>query len=1213
MSKSSPLQKAQLLLKETQGSPLTLEQRRVKAIELAGYIQQVARCEQSDSERKRQAELAAMMKDPHGKEFTTQMTDECFRSQNNPRVANQMHYLLSKYGVPHFLGWGRRLQLSFFKMFGTMLPWPSVPLARQAIRNETAHVILPGEPQKLTKHIRKRNQDGVRVNLNHIGEAILGENEALRRLNTYIEDLNNPDINYISVKISTICSQLNLIAWDNTLDILASRLRLLFRAARDYTYTRKDGKKQAKFVNLDMEEYRDLSLTVALFRKVLDEPEFLNFSAGIVLQSYLPDSYLIQQELTLWAMKRVGSGGAPIKIRIVKGANLAMEKVDASLRGWPQAPYTSKKDTDTNFKRMIVYGCLPEHATAASLGIGSHNLFDIAYAMLLSHENNVQPFVTFEMLEGMAEPTQRVIQSLSGEMVLYCPAAKKEEFQNAVAYLVRRLDENTAPENFLRQSFNLVPGSHAWNEQATLFSLACENSCLAGFQPRRIQNRMLYNDTYSEDDFVNEPDTDWSLPHNIAWAQAIAKEWQHKEIRAVPITIGSQEIMPGDHVGSHIDPSRPGKTVYEYTLASQNQIDQALNIAKTAEKKLASFEQRASLLGKIAEGLRKKRGELIGAMMADTSKTIYEGDVEVSEAVDFAEYYRVRLLELTNLSDVKLDPKGIVLVAPPWNFPCSIPAGGILAALAAGNSVIFKPAPESILVGWYLVNVFWDAGVDKDLLQFIICEDEPEGSALVKDARINTVILTGGTQTARTFLKLRAGLDLIAETGGKNAIIVSAMADRDLAVKDIVQSAFGHAGQKCSACSLAILESEVYDDKRFREQLKDAVSSLRVGSIWNLATKLNPLIRPPGEDLKRGLTQLDPGEEWLLEPRQDPDNPHLWTPGIKLGVKPGSFTHTTELFGPVLGLIKVNNLKQGISVANSTPYGLTAGIHSLDNREIQEWIKTIDAGNLYVNRGITGAIVQRQPFGGTKGSSFGRGAKAGGPNYILQVMHAEQVGYPEHQHPTSVEISAMTSIMNKNLRGQQLQLWNGSVGSYAYYWNHYFSKKHDPSRVLGQDNYQYYVPQNTIQFRIEDKDFDLDVMRIVAAALTCGTPLVLSFNPGRMQFATSWKPPRSITFREESEEQFFARISQTPYVRIRILSLPSPFLENGLASLGIVPLSAPVLANGRLELLNYLREVSLSYDYHRYGYLGTREKSEKGESSDGHGSKKQNGIKSRTN
>ena len=418
----------------------------------------------------------------------------------------------------------------------------------------------------------------------------------------------------------------------------------------------------------------------------------------------------------------------------------------------------------------------------------------------------------------------------------------------------------------------------------------------------------------------------------------------------------------------------------------------------------------------MAHALRKSRADLIGAMVADTGKIISEADVEVSEAIDFAEYYRRNAVEVHALHDIEWQAKGVILVAPPWNFPCSIPAGGILAALAAGNSVIFKPAPEAVFVGWILAQAFWEAGVPQDLLQFFTCADEPVGSSLIQDPRIDSIVLTGATATARLFLEKRPGLDLSAETGGKNAMIITALADRDLAIKDLLQSAFGHSGQKCSACSLAICEAEVYDDPHFRQALCEAAASLCVGSPWNLTTKVNPLIRIPNSILMKGLTTLEAGEEWLLAPKADPHNPQLWSPGIKLGVTPESFTYRNELFGPVLGVMRADNLAHALHLANGTPYGLTAGLHSLDEREHMYWIEHIEAGNCYINRGITGAIVQRQPFGGCKQSSFGPGAKAGGP----QLYHANDATQATDAAPRARKRRSCFNDCMQNGRGDAL-------------------------------------------------------------------------------------------------------------------------------------------------------------------------------------------------
>lgn len=1195
---TSHIEKARECLAQTKGIHLTEEERIQRAIELTDYMLSAAYDVQTHAEKSVQAQIARMMKDPQGKACTIAITDQCFRSNNPKRIADQIAYTLDTYGVPSYLSFDKRWALRLFKWVGNRFADTLVPMAKSMVRRETTRVILPGEHDALIHHLAQRRAEGVRVNLNHLGEAILGEAEAERRLQVYLNDLAQPEIEYISVKISTICSQINLLAWEQTLAIITGRLQRLYRAAAAHSYTRPDGTAVPKFVNLDMEEYRDLHLTVEAFQRVLDQPEFLKYRAGIVLQSYLPDSYPIQKELTEWALKRVANGGAPIKIRIVKGANLAMEKVEASMRDWAQAPYLAKGEVDANFKRMVTYGCEPTHAAVVNLGVGSHNLFDIAYAMLLRNENNLEQFVHFEMLEGMADHIRRVVQELTGDMLLYCPVASAEEFQNAIAYLIRRLDENTAPENFLRHLFDLRPGTAEWESQTNAFALSCRAMHNISSKPRRTQNRFL--DPIQEpscENFINEADTDWSLAQNRHWAETLMTQWATKQHDPVPVVIGGQHVHePLSGVGE--DPSNPGNLLYNYVQATPEQAEQALAAAKKAQNEWGRtpVQERSNLLGAVAQGLKRHRGDLIGAMIADTGKTIPEADVEVSEAIDFAEYYRHNVEELYSLEDIQWHPKGTVLVAPPWNFPCSIPAGGILAALAAGNCVIFKPAPEAILVAWELAKVFWESGISKEVLQFLPCEDDPVGSMLVRDPRVDAVVLTGATSTAKMMLKMRPGIDLIAETGGKNAMIITGMCDRDLAVKDLVQSAFGHAGQKCSACSIAICEAEVYDDPHFREQLRDAAASLCVGSQWNPETRVNPLIRPPAAALLRGLTQLEEGEEWLLQPKKK-ENPNLWSPGIKLGVRPGSFTQQTELFGPVLGIVRADNLAHAIEIANSTPYGLTAGLQSLDDREQHNWFMHIEAGNCYINRGITGAIVQRQPFGGCKASGFGRGAKAGGPNYVMQLMHPEQVALPpigvEESHWDKALHHLTTFLESSSMHGgAQLDVWRASIGSYVLFWDCYFSQEHDPTRVLGQDNFLSYVPHGNLTLRIQKGDDLLDVLRAIAAAHICGAPLEVSGDPEVLRHldisdAIRYTPAEKMV--SETEDQLMARLQEGSIHRIRLLAHPSAQLQRAIAEAGINCTIAPVIENGRVELLNYLREVSLSVDYHRYGNLGTRE------------------------
>ena len=1165
-----------------------------EASSLAASLATIALADTERSERAIQSQIARMMDDPRGKAFTTALTDQAFRSRSPGRTGDQIRHLLEHFGAPAYM---TPFERGLFKLFELASPWlprltSGAVMAR--IRAEMNRVVLPGADQPLSRRLDARNAEGVTVNLNHLGEAILGEQEARERLATYAHDLTRPNVRCVSVKISSIASQLNLLAWEDTLSVLSERMRTLYRTAMAHPHVRPDGAELPKLVYLDMEEYRDLELTVALFERVLSEAEFERCSAGIVLQAYLPDAHPIQRQLVTWARARVERGGAPIRMRIVKGANLAMEQFEAAHRGWEQAPYSTKAEVDANYKRMLVYGCQPEHASAVNLGIASHNLFDLSYGMVVRAAMGTESLVGFELLEGMAEATRRAVLAVSGDVLVYAPMVEADQVESAIAYLVRRLDENTGPENFLRHAFDLVPGSPVWTDQERRFLDAVRESSVIYEGPRRAQDRRELTQPDSTTSFQNEPDTDWSLAHNRAWILEIAGRWRGWGPEIIPLQIAGKFIantQSGLEQGH--DPSRPEHTLYEYALADEDHIDRALDAAAAATQQWGSKTsgERAQILHQIGRVLAQQRGELMGAMIGDAGKTLAEGDVEVSEAIDFATYYAQSLKTFEERSDLELRPRGVVLVAPPWNFPLAIPAGGVLAALMAGNTVILKPAPETVLTAWLLAKACWEAGVPRDVLQFISCVDDPVGSALVSDERVSAVILTGATSTAQLFHRLRPDLTLFAETGGKDTLIITAMSDRDQAISDAVHSAFGHAGQKCSALSLLICEAEVLDDPTFLERLRDAAQSMPVGSAWEPRTIIPPLIRPPAGALKRALTTLDEGERWVLEPRVDPHNPRLWSPGIKAGVSEGSFSHLTEFFGPVLSVMRAEDLKDAIRLANQTSYGLTGGIHSLDRREQELWKESIDIGNGYINRRITGAIVQRQPFGGRKGSGFGPGAKAGGPNYTLQLMNVRSVAAPTKgtEPAASFHDTWLRPLFTAlELQGEELEALRAASASDAYEMDTYFSRVHDPTQIPGEDNLLRYQPCRRVLLRLGEGSHARAAARSVMALAATGSELEVSAHPEAAVGAILKALPDPVECVRESDANLAKRIEECNVDRVRSIGALSDELRLAIHASPMPLVERAPVDNGRVELLTGLREQSLTIAYHRYGNLGLR-------------------------
>ena len=1501
-----------------------------RAVDLARSLQERAAECQTASERRQQAELDRMLQTPADKATLVQLTDQAFRAKTPARIVEQFTHILDVQGVPRFFSPFERALLRGFQTFGGWLPGVSAPLVKEHMQHETANVVIPAEPEVLTAHLLARHEEGVRMNLNFLGEALLGEAEAQRRIDRYLEALRMPEIECLSVKISTMYSQISALAREHTVRVLCDRLEPLYREAARLRYQLLDGSEVPKFIYLDMEEYRDMRLTAEVFQRTLDRPGMENVHAGIALQAYVPDSARVLRELQDWARGRVAKGGSPVTVRLVKGANLEMERVEATLRGWPQAPFKSKIETDANYKGMLYCALQPRNLAAVRIGVASHNLFDVAFGLVVAQEAGAADRVQFEMLEGMANHQRRALFEQTRHLLLYAPACRKEEFLNAIGYLIRRLDENTGPENFLRHAFRLQTGSEEWKTLEAGFRAAFHIGLSDA--PRRSQNRahplaLRPRPEMPWQQFVNEPDTDFSLPQNSAWAEQIVGEpWPPPA--TVPLVVDGESIF-GNRLVDCLDPSRrkvvadaalktqaemkgsmeqifkvvDGELIFENRLldsldparrkvvmdaalkalaemkgantfktqltieglqdsivgksAAMQQVFKmvgrvshsdapvmitgesgsgkelvaraihhysqrsskgfvAVNCAATPEQLLESelfghekgaftdarvgqFEQsnggslflneigdmtlalqgkilrvlqegefsrvggneslrtdvriiaattknleeevskrnfredlfhrlnvvriqlpplrqrtedirllaeyflqkvaiqkhlprlkiseeaarvleayawpgnvrelanaiqracvlatsdlltpkdlplgsslptesgpgeviarcaqaspadiaravecaqrdadgwrrrgaaeRSRTLGAVAQELRNARATLVRAALANGGKTIAESDPEVSEAVDFVEFYRSAASSFYDLPGVNAQPKGVVVVVSPWNFPIAIPCGGVAAALAAGNCVILKPSSDAVLIAWELCQCFWRGGVSRRSLQFLPCSGADAGRWLVSRPEVDAVILTGGTETALAMLESHPSMPLYAETGGKNATIVTALSDREQAIKHVIHSAFSHSGQKCSATSLLLLEAEVYDDPGFKEIFCDAVESMRVGSAWDLETRMGPLIRPPSGALATALASLEPGESWAVQPQPIEGNPNLWSPGVKWGVQPGSVTHLTEFFGPLLGVMRFTRLEEAIGWVNQTGYGLTSGLESLDDREQKLWMDGIRAGNLYINKPTTGAIVLRQPFGGMGKSSFGPGMKAGGPNYVAQFMHFADAASSAPDEPVA---NPCLEDLRRRLLAVELDADPGEVrralaaiSSYDSTYREEFGRKHDHFRLLGEDNFRRYLPVSEMRIRVAPGDSFFEVFGRACAGQAAGCRVIVSSPPGEVAHAVqmledttaSWAG--RIEFVTESDEQLAEAIRSGHAERIRYAAPErAPLAVRSAAHhAGAQIIDTTVLAEGRVELLWCLHEQSVSHAYHRYGNLGAR-------------------------
>src|SRR6056297_165791 len=760
-----------------------------EAVEIAHDLLEAALADESHTERRRRARLGRLLADPSGRELVLSLTDEVLRIDDHRRAAEHFAAIVRRHRVDA-LGWLDRAMLRTGAALAPRLPTVVMPLVVRRIRSETRGIVLPANDAALAGHIARRSTAGFDLNINPLGEAILSDAEADERLAAVVAMIARADVDYLSVKISAIVANLDAFAFEYSIGRVCDRLREVYRAA--------EATSPPTFVNLDMEEYRDLELTLVAFMAVLDEPEFAASDAGIVLQAYLPDSHAAAERLGNWAAERSRRAGGRVKVRVVKGANLAMELVDGEQHGWTAAPYGSKAHVDASYKALLDSLLQPEWSAAITVGVASHNLFDVAWAIAVGRHRGVGKQIDFEMLEGMAPAQSRAVRAMTPSLRMYSPVVAADDFEAGIAYLARRLDENTQPDNFLRALFTLTPDTDEFRAEADRFR--------ASVTERHVveRTRRRHPITPRSTVFANEPETDFTDP---------AARDRAASAMASPV------VAPVDAVTS---------------------VEAVAGIVATATGAVGAHavDTRRQWLRAAAATMRAARFDTMAVMAAETAKTAQEGDREVSEAIDFCEYYAAQAARLEVLAAEGFDVRGrgAIAVIGPWNFPYAIPVGGVAAALVAGNGVVLKPAPEAVAVGAMVAEHFWAAGVPRDVLQLLVCDDGPVATALVTDPDVDTVVLTGSLATAAMFHDRRPELRLLAETSGKNALVITAAADLDDAIADLVASAFGHAGQKCSAASLAIVEAPVYDSADFLPRLRDAVRSLRVGPATEAST-----------------------------------------------------------------------------------------------------------------------------------------------------------------------------------------------------------------------------------------------------------------------------------------------------------------------------------------------------------------------------------------
>lgn len=857
---------------------------------------------------------------------------------------------------------------------------------RENISNTASRFIAGDNATSALKELYALHKNKVAFTVDLLGENTLSEFDANRYGLRYLDLIENlakktvdweydeiinavPHVN-VSIKISSLEPQLRSVDSAGSVKRAYEKVLPLFFAA----------KKNKVFLNCDLEQWETHDIVYDLFESIIMHPELRDYPHfGIVCQAYLKKSCSDLNRLLTLVKKR----GTPIGVRLVKGAYWDYEVINAKQKGLDCPVFMQKHESDANYEQLSRF--LLDNYESLNPAFGSHNLRSICHAITYAEYNKI-PSKKYEiqMLYGMAEPERGALLSLGHRVRVYTPIG---ELFSGMSYLVRRLLENTSNSGFLKLIHK--------DETNSMTLLADPNhTCTCTCTCRSSQRK--------KDVFKNCNFLDFTEKNNRYKFQDSIQKWINEFPIQVPVVI-SGEQQSGTSVFERFSPNDSNLLVAKIELASIQQAEIAIQKAFSVAERWRSTQlsNRVDTLYTLGDLLERDRIKLATLMCHEIAKPWAESDADVGEAIDFCRYYAKQALEellprkqgdfLGEDNVISYEGRGPTLVISPWNFPLAILCGMTVAALVSGNTVIIKPAENSSAIAKLFFELILEAGFPAEVCQFLPGKGSVVGAYLVEHPLVAQIAFTGSKEVGLSVIEKASRVvsgqpqikRVICEMGGKNAIIIDDDADIDEAVLGVIQSAFGFSGQKCSACSRLLVHDTIYDI--FVERLVEACHSLKTASATDPSCTLSPVI--DHQTKERLLDEIfNAKKEFkILFEGQISDHKGFFVPPVLIEINnPDTRLMTIELFGPVVAILRVKDFEEALSIANSTEFALTGAVYSRSPQNLEKARKNFRVGNLYLNRGTTGAMVFRQPFGGFKMSGFG--TKAGGPGYLLHFV-----------------------------------------------------------------------------------------------------------------------------------------------------------------------------------------------------------------------------------
>lgn len=1116
-----------------------------RAIEFAASLQERVQDSIATHEKSFYYKMQHIIENPEYKALFMELLDSSVLSNNPAHSHKLIERILRRYEFGEFFTLYEKMLLYIFLQVGRYAPSLSVPFFIKQIRKEAGLMMRFSMPTSSPKsHI---------ANYYFIAKKALSQEIIKDNITMCKKALDNSHITHISIKPSAFFTQMWEGSFIHSRDELARSLKELFA----YASQQSQAQNLPKIITLDMEEHRFLQLSVSAFMEALSG--YSELEAGIALQAYIPESFSYLMQLCDYAKARVDSGGKPVHIRLVKGANMQAEKFYAAKHNGRLPMFSQKLCTDANYKKMLHYLIDNAHYRHTKLGVASHNVFELAYAyMLLQHcvEPEYREHFVFEMSMGISMQASRILGEYH-TLMLYTPVCDTSSFQEAIAYLLRRLDENTGEENFMASYYAMRVGDSAWQAQKAMFLDSLAYIPKLSCAPIAVQDRAAVLDLQSSDG-VYETDTEFFAQANYQWlTEALAQELPKDTIQA--IYIKEAQMLYGFD----------GREIRKVAFAKG--FDE--NIVPAS---LSRLENLIAIFNKATHLLQEKRGQIITTAALEIGKVPMQTDMEISELITLLRFYPKSLQDLCDThAHTSFMPKGRGLVIGSAHSHLSISFAPVLASLACGDQVVFKPSSLVISSSYMVCECLWEAGIPRDMLCFTPMQREDFRQALanMRTDLFAFVVGFGKGSSLESIATAQPMLPLIAHPTATNAMIITQLADYDQAIKHAISSAFFYGGVGVRKLSVLIVEQSVLDDIGFMQGVLACARSLHYGTPYALQNALGVVL-----DSNHALEAIQGA--FALKPQRD--GQYM---GAGIIYASANELSAIDRYLPLLYIIKADDIKHAIALANT----LDSNICVLESRDEDEWVyfrKNAKAHTLLINEPTihtASAKIITTPSGSLSHT-------IGTYNDIIHFVRPVPNACDENLATSIIEPKFKRLLASGDIvdsRRKALENALKKAKSYVYYRNTEFMLSHDCALEYGAKHLLDYKAISTLAYRVSSNDSLEDVLGVIIGAQACKVELIVSFEAIDEDLAFLRENLAGLgliaKFVQESLQDFIARIPQNDVIRYhtKASAMDSIYQAAAISHKRIIP-DKP-LDNGRFELLWYYRERVISIVHHRYG------------------------------